>query len=263
MPFLVDSHAHLDFADYDTDRDAVLERARQAGLKWIVSIGAGAGIESGRRSLLLSREILMVYSTAGIHPHDAKIWSSEIADEIIRLAKEPKQVAIGEIGLDFAKEYSPREMQETAFREQLKIANELDLPVIIHSRNAHRETLRIIKDLKPKRGVMHCFSGSLELARQMVKLGFYISIPGVITFKNARTLIEVAQGIPLDRLLVETDCPFLTPEPFRGKRNEPAYVKYVAEKIAQIKSIPFEQVAEQTASNAELLFSLREKTGLI
>ncbi len=256
MAFLVDSHAHLDFADFDPDRDAVLERARQAGLKWIISIGSGSGIESARQSLALSREIDMVWSTAGIHPHDAKIWSPAIADEIVRLAREPRQVAIGEIGLDFAKEYSPREIQESVFREQLKIANELDLPVAIHSRNAHEETRRVLMDLKPRRGVMHCFSGSLELARQLVKLGFYISIPGVITFKNARALVEVAQGIPLDRILIETDCPFLTPEPFRGKRNEPAYVRYTAEKIAMVRGIALEEVAQQTTANAEQLFGL-------
>ncbi len=256
MAFLVDSHAHLDFRDFNSDRDAVIERAVQAGLKWIVSIGSGEGIVSARRATKLAQEIPMVYSTAAVHPHDAKIWSAEIADEIIRLSREPKQVAIGEIGLDFAKEYSPRETQESVFREQLKIADQLDLPVAIHSRNAHEDTMRIIKEMKPQRGVMHCFSGSLELARELVKLGFYISIPGVITFKNARVLVEVAQGIPLERLLIETDCPFLTPEPFRGKRNEPAYVRYVAEKIAQARGVSIQEVGEKTTANAEQLFGL-------
>jgi len=256
MSFLVDTHAHLDFADFDQDRKQVIERAKNAGLKWIVSIGSGDSIKSARQSLKLSQENPMIYSTAGIHPHDAKIWSNELRDEIIDLAQNPKQVAIGEIGLDFAKDYSPRDLQEKAFREQIEIANELDLPVIIHSRNAHNEVMKILKELKPERGVMHCFSGSPELARQLVKIGFYISIPGVITFKNAQKLVEVAKEIPLEHLLIETDCPFLTPEPYRGKRNEPAYVKLIAEKISAIKTIPFDQVAEKTTANAEMIFGL-------
>jgi len=256
MSFLVDTHAHLDFADFDPDRDQVIERAKKAGLKWMVSIGSGEGIKSAEQSLKLAEANPMIYSTAGIHPHDAKLWSPEIRDEIIDLAQKQKQVAIGEIGLDFAKEYSPREIQEKAFREQMEIANELDLPVVIHSRNAHNETLKIIKELKPEKGVMHCYSGSLELAKQLIKIGFYISIPGVITFKNARQLVEVAKEIPLEYLLLETDCPFLAPEPWRGKRNEPAYVKYMAEKISQIKNLSFEQVAQKTTTNAEMIFGL-------
>jgi len=253
---LVDSHAHLDFQDFDSDRAQVLDRAKKAGLKWIISIGAGEGIKSAYRGLALAQENGFIYSTVGIHPHDAKIWNAEISDEIIHLAQKPKQVAIGEIGLDFAKEYSPREMQIRAFKEQLEIAKELDLPVIVHSRNALGESLEIIKEMKIKRGVMHCYSGSADLAKELVRLGFYISIPGVITFRNAQKLVLVAREISLEHLLIETDCPFLAPEPFRGKRNEPAYVKLVAQKIAEIKDLPLEQVAEKTTENAEQIFGL-------
>jgi TatD DNase family protein len=256
MPPLVDTHAHLDFKDFDHDREQIIDRAKQAGLKWIVCIGSGEGIRSARNSIALAEENPMLYSTAGIHPHDAKIWGPETRDEILELAQRPRQVAIGEIGLDFAKEHSPREAQELAFREQMEIAVELDLPAVIHSRSAHGESFKIIKESRIKRGVMHCFSGDAELARKLVSMGFYISIPGVITFKNARQLVEVVQEIPLEYLLVETDCPVLSPEPHRGKRNEPAYVRLVAEKIAQVKNLPFEEVAQQTTANAEKILGL-------
>jgi len=256
MPDLVDTHAHLDFPDFNRDREQVIERAKNAGLKWIVSIGSGDGIKSAARSLALAKEYPFIYSTVGIHPHDAKIWSAEIGDEIVALAQKPRQVAIGEIGLDFTKEYSPRDSQEKAFWEQLEIAMELDLPAVIHSRNAYGEAMKIIKEAKIRRGVMHCYSSSPELAKKLVKMGFYISIPGVVTFRNARELLEVVTEISLDHLLIETDCPFLAPEPYRGKRNEPAYVRFVAEKISQIKGVDLELVAEKTTANAECVFGL-------
>jgi len=256
MPILADTHAHLDFKDFDQDRSSVLARAKQAGLKWIVSIGSGEGIKSARQSLKLAAENAWIFSTAGIHPHDAKLWNAEIRDELIHLAQQPKQVAIGEIGLDFAKEYSPRDIQEKVFREQLEIAAELDKPAVIHSRNAHGESLKMLKDSKIKRVVMHCYSGSAELAQTLVKMGFYISIPGVITFKNARQLVEVVRETALEHLLLETDCPFLAPEPHRGKRNEPAYVQLVAEKIALLKGVSVDEVGAKTTSNAERIFGL-------
>ena len=162
MAVLVDTHAHLDSQAFDDDRSQVLERALKAGLKWIVSIGSGDGIASARRSLALARENDFIYSTAGIHPHDARIWSAEVRDEIIRLAQQPRQVAIGEIGLDFVKEYSPRETQDRVFREQLEIAKELDKPVVVHSRNAPGESLKALNDSKIRRVVMHCFSGGAD-----------------------------------------------------------------------------------------------------
>ena len=256
MANLVDTHAHLDFKDFDQDRENIIERAKSAGLKWIVCIGSGEGIRSARNSIALARENPMLYSTAGIHPHDAKMWGPEIRDEILELVQKPKQVALGEIGLDFAKDHSPRDAQERAFREQLEMAVELDLPAVIHSRSAHGESFKIIKESGIRRGVMHCYSGDAELAKKLVSMGFYISAPGVITFKNARQLVEVVKAVPLEYLLIETDCPFLTPEPHRGKRNEPSYVRLVAEKIAQIKGISFEEAAEQTTINAENIFGL-------
>lgn len=256
MSHLVDSHAHLDSSDFDPDRDQVLERAQQAGIKWIISIGSGEGIQSARKSIKLAQENPMIYSTAGIHPHDAAVWGPEVRDEIWELVQKPRQVAIGEIGLDFAKDLSPREAQANAFREQLEIAVELELPAIIHSRSAHGESFKILKESGVKRGVMHCFSGDVDLAKKMVGMGFYISIPGVITFKNARQLVEVVKEVELQHLLIETDCPFLAPEPHRGRRNEPAYVRLVAEKIALIKGISIEDVASQTTANAESIFGL-------
>jgi len=256
MPILVDSHAHLDFQDFDPDREQVIDRAREIGIKWIVTIGSGDNIHSARAAFKLAQDHPFIYSTAGLHPQDARFWTPEIRDQILDLAQKPKQVAIGEIGLDFAKEYSPRDIQELAFREQLEMAKELDLPVVVHSRNAHDESLRILKESGVKRGVMHCYSGSPERARELVKMGFYISLPGVITFKNARQLLDVAREIPLEHILIETDCPFLAPEPHRGKRNEPAYVKLVAEKIAQLKNIPIDEVGEKTTVNAETIFGL-------
>ena len=254
---LVDSHAHLDFSAFDDDREEVIRQAEQAGVKWIINIGAGEELKSAHRSLELARRYQNIFSTVGIHPHDAKIWSPQVRDEIVELAQKPKVVAIGEIGLDFAKEYSPREVQEKVFYEQLELARELGLPVVIHSRDAHDKTFKILKEMKIKQAVMHCYSGSLELAKQLVKMGFYLSIPGVVTFKNAKKLLEVVREISLEHLLIETDCPFLAPEPYRGKRNQPAYVKYVAEKIAELKNTSLEEVASKTTENVLKLFSLK------
>ena len=256
MSLLIDSHSHLDFSAFDEDREEVIKRAEQAGVKWIINIGAGEELKSAQRSIELARTYPNIFATVGIHPHDAKIWNAKVRDKILELAQKPKVVAVGEIGLDFAKEYSPRDIQEKVFYEQLELARELDLPVVIHSRNAHDRTVKILKEMKIKKAIMHCFSGSPELAKQLVKMGFFISIPGVITFKNAKQLPEVVKTIPLEMLLIETDCPFLAPEPYRGRRNEPAYVKFVAEKIAQIKDLSFEEVAQKTAQNTIKAFQL-------
>ena len=257
MSLLIDSHSHLDFSAFDEDREEVIKRAEQAGVKWIINIGAGEELKSAQRSIELARTYPNIFATVGIHPHDAKIWNAEVRDKILELAQKPKVVAVGEIGLDFAKEYSPREVQEKVFYEQLELARELELPVVIHSRDAHDKTFKILKEMKIQQAVMHCYSGSLELAKQLVKMGFYLSIPGVVTFKNAKKLLEVVREISLEHLLIETDCPFLAPEPYRGKRNQPAYVKYVAEKIAELKNTSLEEVASKTTETVLKLFSLK------
>ena len=199
-----------------------------------------------------------MYSSIGIHPHEAKIWNETSKDELMTFTKEIKVVAIGETGLDFYYNYSPKEIQIKVFKEQIRVAHEVSLPLIIHTRDAFKETIEILKQEKPNtRGVFHCFTGSLEDAIEAVKLGFYISWSGILTFKNSIALKEVAKKIPIENTLIETDCPFLTPVPFRGKRNEPIFVKYVAEELANIKSISIEEVEEVTSENTKRLFGIK------
>jgi TatD DNase family protein len=257
MPFLTDSHAHLNFPAFKDDLHEVLNRAREACVQRIINIGAGLGLEGNNQTLSIANAHANIFATVGFHPHEAKNWSPEVADEIVRLANEDRVVGIGEIGLDFAKLHSPRELQIKAFQDQLKLARELEMPFVIHDRDAHGEMMRILRQHgAPFRAVMHCYSGSLDMARELIHMGFYISIPGTLTFKNARALPELVKALPLESLLIETDCPFLAPEPFRGKRNEPAHVRYVACKVAELKRLPLDEVASVTTRNVEKLFRL-------
>jgi TatD DNase family protein len=251
---LIDSHAHLEMSDYDSDRDAVIKRARDQGIEIIITVGIG--LEECEQALELARAYPFIYAALGLHPHNAKKDSGRLFDFIQEHAGNQKIVALGEMGLDFFKNWSPRPDQIRCFREQLSLARKLKLPVIIHDRDAHAETLAILKEEQAREvgGVIHCFSGDYRMASACIDMGFYISIPGTVTFKNAATLHEVVKKLPLEKLLIETDAPFLTPHPFRGKRNEPAYVKYVAEKIAEIKKLPIEAVARATTENAKTLF---------
>lgn len=260
---LIDTHAHLDFRQFDPDRQAVVERARAAGVAAIVNVGAD--LDSSRRAVQLAGEYGMVYAAVGMHPHDAKQLDGAVLAELRELARQPKVVAVGEIGLDFYRDRSPRDMQRRAFRAQLAWAAKLGKPVVIHDRDAHDEIMEILTDwtaglatspLASRVGVLHTFSGDLSMAERAMALGFYISISGPVTYKNARQLPEIVSALPLDRLLVETDCPFLTPHPHRGKRNEPAYVRLVAERIAALRGIPFDDLAEATTANAKRLFDL-------
>jgi TatD DNase family protein len=252
---LIDTHAHLDLKEFSPDRDAVIARARAAGIERIITIGIG--IAECRRALKIAGAHPFIHAAIGIHPHNASTLDLAALDFLEKHARDPNVVALGEIGLDFFRNRSPREDQLRAFRAQLDLAESLKLPVIIHDRDAHAETLQILQEEKPPcGGVLHCFSGDIAMARACIDLGFLISIPGTVTFKNAATLHAVATDIPLEHLLIETDCPFLTPEPHRGKRNEPAYVRFVAEKIAQLKKIPIEKVAVLTGENACRLFGL-------
>ena len=250
---LIDSHAHLDFNQFDDDRDQVVARAREAGLSAIVNVGTDLG--SSERSIELAGRHSMVYATVGVHPHDARTLSSDALKRLAELAGREKVVAIGEIGLDFYRDRSPRDLQRDAFRRQIRLAVELGMPLVIHDRDAHQETLQILRDEEAHRvgGVLHCFSGDLKMAWEGIAMGFLIAFGGPITYGGGIKQ-QIARQIPLDRILVETDCPFLTPVPHRGKRNEPANVRHVAEKLARLRGIEFEEAAEATTENAVRLF---------
>ena len=258
MEPLIDTHAHLDFPDFDPDRDAVLDAAAKVGVETIVTIGSGAGAESARNAVALARRYPQLYATVGLHPHDAKLFSRKVFEELRALAKDGnKVVAVGEIGLDFAKLRSGKDAQVQVFRAQLELGRELSLPVVVHDREAHAETLALLKEGPlPAGGIMHCFSGDVPFAREVLALGFYVSIPGVVTFKNSRALAEVVKAAPLERLVLETDCPFLAPEPHRGRRNQPAYVRHVAEKVAALRGLSVDDVARVTSQNARRVFRL-------
>lgn len=255
---LFDSHCHLTDHRYDADRDAVLTRAMEAGVKYIVV--PGADLESSQGAVALAAEHPFFYAAVGVHPHDAKEMDEEMLQLISHLARKPKVVAIGEIGLDFHYDFSPREVQRHWFIAQIRLAKTLGLPIIVHDREANQEVYDTLKAEKAfDTGVlMHCYSGSAELAKQYLKQGAMLSIAGPITFSNARKTVEVVQAVPLEHLFIETDGPYLTPIPHRGKRNEPAYVRFVAEKIAEIKGISVEEVAEQTCRNALKFFNIKE-----
>jgi TatD DNase family protein len=252
---LIDSHAHLDMEDFDADRDPVIRRARSGGVVRIVTIGID--LASSRKAIEIANKYDFIYATVGYHPHNANEAEVKDLEKLRALVSEPKVVAWGEIGLDFFRRHSPPDKQIEAFERQLDMACDLDLPVIIHDRDAHSDLLRILRTRKRQhRGVIHCFSGNYDLAMALIELGFYISFPGTVTYKNAVDTQTAASRIPLDRLLVETDCPYLTPVPFRGKRNEPLYVTHTAEKIARLRQLEFEQLAEATSANTMQLFNL-------
>jgi TatD DNase family protein len=256
---LMDTHTHLDFPQFDSDREQVIERAFTAGVKALINVGAD--LASSQAAVALAEAYPQVYAAVGVHPHDAKTLTAEMLEELRALASHPKVVAIGEIGLDFYRDLSSRDKQRQAFEQQLALAREVGKPVIIHDREAHKEVMAILrrwaKGGHQPVGVLHCFSGDLAMAQEAIELGFYISIAGPVTFQNARRLRELVGQLPLEKLLVETDCPYLTPHPHRGKRNEPAYVKLVAQEVARIKGGSLEEVARITSDNAQALFALK------
>lgn len=256
FPYLVDSHAHLDFHDFDRDRDEVLKRAQSCGLKLIINIGCD--LQSSQKSIQIAEKYSIVYAAIGIHPHDAAKVSPDYLQILQEMAAHPRVVAIGEIGLDFYRNRSPRPLQKEVFRRQLQLAREVNLPVILHDRDAHDEVMAILEEegLPEPGGVMHCFSGDLTLARKAIKMGFYISIAGPVTYPKNIKLCQVAAAVPADRLLIETDAPFLTPNPFRGKRNEPAYVTYTAEKVAALRGTTGERIGSLCLENTRRLFSI-------
>lgn len=253
---LIDSHAHLNDPKYDADRDACLTRAREHGVRQIVNIGSGYGFASNEASLALARQYPGVYSTVGLHPHEADQWTAEIEARLEAMAADPKIVAVGEIGLDFYYKNSAPEVQEVVFRRMIRLALRLQKPIVIHNRDAHGDTERILKEEGPVPGVIHSFTGLPDDAERFLQLGMYVSIPGIVTFKNAANVQASAKMIPAAKLLVETDSPYLTPIPFRGKRNEPAYVRYVLEGIARERGEDPVSLAAQTTANARRLFQL-------
>ena len=253
---LIDTHAHLDMEDFDKDRDQVLERALQGGISHIISIGID--FSSSLKALQLANKYDFVYSSIGYHPHNSNDLDQQALKELRKLVSEPKIIAWGEIGLDFYRRHSPPQKQMEAFRQQLELAIDFDLPVIIHDRDAHEELLKILKRVRKERprGVIHCFSGDYDLAMVLIEMGYFISIPGTVTYKNALQVQDVASRIPLEYLLLETDAPFLAPVPKRGKRNEPLFVTYTAQKIAQLRNMDFQEVTHRTSENAKRLFNL-------
>ncbi len=257
---LIDSHAHLDDARYDGDRDAVIARAREAGVEIFITIGCD--LATSRSAVALAERYPFVYATVGVHPHEVKHIGDDWYEELRRLAQHSKVVGYGEIGLDYHYNYSPPKLQRERFREQVGIAKDLGLPLSIHSREAQEDTIAILREEKAGTvgGVFHCFTGDAWLAKDALDLGFYLSFSGVLTFQNASMLRDIAKTVPMDRLLVETDCPYLTPAPHRGKRNEPSFVTLVAEKLAEVRAeseaLDVEQVGRITADNTRRLFKI-------
>ncbi|WP_297433203.1 TatD family hydrolase [uncultured Cetobacterium sp.] len=249
---LVDTHCHLDNEKFDEDRLEVIERIKE-NLEFCVNIGYD--LVSSKKSLELAKEYDFIYAVIGVHPIDIAEYDEEVEKELELLGKNPKVVAIGEIGLDYHWMTEPKEIQQERFKRQLELAERLNKPVVIHTRDAMEDTVNILKDYPNITGVIHCYPGSLETAKQLVDR-FYLGIGGTLTFKNSKKAVEVVKDIPLDRIVIETDCPYLTPEPFRGKRNEPIYVEYVAKKIAEIKEISVEDVTKITTENAKKLYRI-------
>lgn len=249
-----DSHAHYDDEKFDLDRVELLDSLKEKGVSYVVN--AAADMSSAETSIKLAQAYNFIYAAVGVHPHDAENMKDSDLITLKEMSEHKKVVAIGEIGLDYYYDFSPKEAQRKWFIEQLKLAKQLDLPVIIHSRDACQETFEIIRESGIKNGVIHCFSGSKEMAQEYVKRGFYIGIGGSLTFKNAKKTVEVVETISIDNIVIETDAPYLTPVPHRGKRNDSSYLSYVVEKIAEIKNMSAEDVARITMKNAKDLFGI-------
>ncbi len=257
QPFLIDSHAHIYGKEFAVDFDEMLARAATAGLSHIIAVGAD--LESSKEAAELAARHAHIYCSVGIHPHDAARVTDKCYDVIRQLATDnPKVVAIGEIGLDFYRDRAPRHLQEEVFRRFIRLGRELSLPLIIHDRDSHESVMEILREEKAAEvgGVLHCFSGDLKMAKECIEMGFYISIPGTITYPGNEALREVVRGVKIEHLLVETDCPYLSPVPYRGKRNEPAYVRYTAEKVAELKGLSLEDVGRITSLNTRQLFGI-------
>ena len=262
----IDSHCHIDGEQFDADRDEVVQRAKDVGVAAMLNIGTGdPHSDDFRRAVAVAEKYENVYASVGVHPHDAKLYDDKAEGHLISLVRSSKKViAWGEIGLDFYYDHSPRDVQIEVFRRQIRTAKKLNLPIIIHSRDANDETVDILTDecsYESFRGIMHCFGGTAAMAEDLMKIGFLISFAGNVTFKKAENLRDAARVVPLEKLLLETDCPFLTPVPFRGKRNEPSYVVHTAQFLADLYGIDLESLAGQTTQNFLNIFKLELATG--
>ena len=253
---LFDTHAHLDDRAFRDDRDALIAGLPEKGVELIMN--PGCSLESSRNAVALAEKYPHVYAAVGSHPDVADEVNDTVLDEYRKLCKLPKVKAIGEIGIDYHYEDIPRDLQLKAFRMQMELAKEVGLPVIVHEREAHEDGMAVVKEFPDVTGVFHCYSGSAEMARQLVDLGWYIGFTGVLTFKNARKAVETAASIPLDRIVLETDCPYMAPEPFRGKRNDPGYVYRMAEKLAEIRGMTVEEIHQITTRNGKRLYRIQE-----
>ena len=252
---LFDTHAHLDDRAFDQDREALLTTLPEQGLTLVMN--PGCSLASSRNVDVLTRQYSYLYGAVGSHPDAADEVNDAVLEEYrLMCANNPKIKAIGEIGLDYHYEDIPRQLQKEAFRKQMALAAELELPAIVHDRDAHGDALEIIDEFPDVTGVFHCYSGSLELAEELVRRGWYIGFTGVLTFKNAKKAVEIAQSIPLERLVLETDCPYMAPEPFRGKRNHPGYLYRMAERLAEIRNLTVEQVQAATLENGKKLYRI-------
>ena len=254
---IIDTHAHYDDEKFNEDREELINSLKSNGVELVLN--PGACIETSKSSVELANKYDFIYAAVGVHPHDVGDMTEDDIETLRKLATEnDKVMAIGEIGLDYYYDNAPRDIQKQWFKRQIELANELKLPIIIHDRDAHGDTFEIIKNTKsPEIGcVLHCYSGNVELAREYIKMGYHIGIGGVVTFKNGKKLKEIAAEIPLDRILLETDCPYLAPVPFRGKRNSSLYIPYIAEEIANLKGITSEEVIAQTEQNGKELFRI-------
>jgi TatD DNase family protein len=255
---LIDSHAHIQGKEYAGETAAVIQRAAEAGVEQIIVVGGAGDMSSNIAAVALAESCANLYATVGMHPHDAKDVGEEELQKLKRLASHPKVIAIGETGLDYYYNHSPREVQRRVFAQFIRLAGETGLPLVVHERDAANEGVELLHNegAGKIRGVIHCFTGDYDAARNYLDLGFYLSFTGIITFKNAEPLREVVSKVPLDRMFVETDSPFLTPVPHRGKRNEPAYVRLVAGTVATVKGITLEEVANTTTHNVRQLFRI-------
>jgi len=249
-----DTHAHYCDKRFNEDRDELLGSMIDSEVSLILN--AGSSLRTSRFSLELADKYPFIYASVGVHPHDAKSMTDDTVSELGRLLSHPKAMAIGEIGLDYHYDFSPRDVQRMRFREQLELARRLDKPVIIHEREALQDTLDIVRDFGDLTGVFHCFSGSRETAKTVLDMGWYLSFTGIVTFKNARRALEVLEIMPADRIMLETDCPYMAPEPMRGKRNSSLYLPYIAEKVAEVRGVSAEEVAVTTMENGKRFFGI-------
>lgn len=255
-PSIIDTHCHLDMPQFESDRDEVIQRARATGLEAIITVGSD--IESSISALEIANKYDFIYCSVGVHPHEASRLDEHAIDRLRGLLSKKKIVAIGETGLDYHYMHSPKDVQKEAFRRQIRIALKNNLPLIVHSREAEKDTIDILKEEGVTKGVMHCFSSSPNMAEDAMRLGLYISIAGPVTFKNAKNLKEIAKSVPDEYLLIETDSPYLTPEPLRGKRNEPSFIVHTADEIARLRGVSIEDIYRITSLNAKRLFGIGE-----